>query len=71
MVLNQITYYPLFGIPLIVYLGILTILFLIATSVFGALTLKGKMKFTYHKITATITIIFALMHGTLAVLAYF
>ena len=71
MVLNNITYYQIFGLPLIVYLGIITILLLITSSLFGALTLKGKMKFKYHKIFAAITIIFALLHGALALLAYF
>lgn len=68
--LNQISYYLIFGKPLIMYGGILVFLCLISTLVSGGLVMKGKLKFKYHKTFAIITICLALVHGTLGLLAY-
>ncbi|MFA5887762.1 MAG: hypothetical protein WC852_03570 [Candidatus Nanoarchaeia archaeon] len=68
--LNNISYYMIFGRPLIVYIGLLTLSCLLTTATLGALVLKGKIQFKYHKAMAITTICIALSHGTLAFLAY-
>jgi hypothetical protein len=69
--LENLTYYSLFGKPLIMYLGILVLISLISTAALGAMVLKGKVKFEYHKTLAVITICLALLHGALGILNYF
>ncbi|NMC59816.1 MAG: hypothetical protein GYA51_10615 [Candidatus Methanofastidiosa archaeon] len=69
--LNEISYYPIFGYPLIVYLGAMAlILFLVAASI--STFLKGNIKnhFKIHRTLAMISIVFALIHGVMALLAY-
>lgn len=69
--LNQISYYPLFGYPFILYLGATAlILFLIAMSI--STIFKGKIKshFKTHRMIAIISIVIALIHGLMGLLAY-
>ena len=66
MVLNGFTYFNIFGLPLIVYLGAITFVVLAVTAYTGA---KHKPINT-HKILATVAIVLALLHGLLAILAY-
>ena len=63
----------LFGLPLYLYLGIITFAALITTATLGYLFLKGKfgVKFIWHKYMAITTIILAIIHATLVVSAYF
>ena len=72
MALSTITYYPIFGIPFIVYLGIATLSFIIITFVFGWLNFKhpGKIQFKWHIRMATIALILAFLHGFLGVMLY-
>jgi len=63
---SDIAYYNVFGIPLLVYGGMLTLILLLATATAGWLVMKGKVKFSFHKILAIITIIIAFGHGLLA-----
>ncbi len=62
----------IFGLPLFFYLGILTYLALISTAILGFLFVKGKygVRFSWHMNLAKITIIIAIIHGTLVALAY-
>ncbi len=71
--LENISYYLIFGKPLIMYLGISALLSLLATATLGYLTFKGKTKipFAWHPRLATITITLALIHATLGILSYF
>ena len=69
--LQNITYYMIFGKPLIVYLGLITFLCLLTTAILGFLALKGKAKMSYHKVFAAITIILGLIHGFFGIMAYF
>lgn len=73
MVLNSITYFQILGKPLIMYLGIIAVLLLLFTASIPVLNKKAWAKFNFklHPIMARITIGFALVHGLLAVLAYF
>ncbi len=56
------------GYPLVVYMGILTLLSLLSTATYGYLLLKNKIKGTIwnHMRIATVTIVIALVHATLA-----
>jgi len=69
MVFSEIAYYPILGIPLIIYGGITTLILLIITAIYGMFVLKGKGKMKYHKILAITTIIIASVHGLLGLLA--
>jgi hypothetical protein len=62
----DIAYYNIFGIPLLVYGGIITVILLLCTAVIGWLVMNGKVKFSWHKALAIITVLFALGHGFLA-----
>jgi hypothetical protein len=66
MVFNQIAYYPILGIPLLIYLGGITIVLLILTAIAGYLVHVGKAKFPIHRNFVIATITFAVIHGFLA-----
>ena len=70
---QEVTYYLIFGIPFIVYLGIITILMFIITASIALLRRKGKIKISvyWHYRLAYISIILALIHGFLGISAYF
>jgi len=70
---QEITYYLIFGIPLIVYLGIFTIFMFILTALFAFLKRKGKIKYpiVLHYRLAYISILLAIIHGLLGIIAYF
>ncbi|MCK5300553.1 MAG: hypothetical protein KAJ21_01530 [Thermoplasmatales archaeon] len=71
--LENITYYPIFDIPFIVYLGIITILLFFLTALIAFLRRKGKIKISikWHYYLAYISITLGLIHGILVLLAYF
>ena len=70
--LTNISYYQIFGLPVILYLGIIGFLFLIIAGFIGYLSSTGKIKTSIktHKLFAGIGIVIALMHGTFAILSY-
>lgn len=70
--LQSITYYLIFGKPLIMYLGILTLSSLLITAYIGYTNFKGdaKIPFVWHPRMARLTIALAVIHGTLGILAY-
>ncbi len=63
----------IFGKPLIMYLGIITLCSFLFTALIGFLNLKGiqKIPFKWHPVMAGISITLALIHGLLGILAYF
>lgn len=71
--LENITYFLIFGKPLIMYSGILTLLSFLITALIGLLIIKGigKIPFKLHWVMAITSIILALIHGTLGILIYF
>ena len=71
MALSNIAYYLIAGKPLILYVGITTFTLLAVTTILGLLVLRGKIKFAYHKILAVATMLVAIVHATLGLLAYF
>lgn len=69
--LNNISYFLIFGKPIMMYLGILTFTSLVCTATAGYLVTRGKVNFRVHKILAAITLSIAITHGTLGIMAYF
>ena len=71
--LQDITYYLIFGIPFIVYLGIITILMFVITALFAILKRKGKTKISiqWHFRLAILSIILGIIHGILGITTYF
>ena len=71
--LQNITYFPILGKPLILYLGFLVLLSFVFTASIAALNKKGihKIPFVWHLRMAKISFILAIIHGLLAFLAYF
>lgn len=69
--LNEISYYPIFGYPLIVYIGLLALISFIAAALVPTF-LKSNIKnhFKIHRKLAGISILFGLIHGVLALLSY-
>jgi hypothetical protein len=70
---TDITYFPIFGKPLIMYLGIVTLLAFLFTALIAVLNKKGirTIPFRWHPVFAGAAIVLALFHGSLGVLAYF
>jgi hypothetical protein len=70
--LQDVTYYLIFGKPLILYLGVLTLLFLLVTASIPVLNKRGIriIPSRWHPVCAGITILLALIHGILGLLAY-
>ncbi|MCX6721336.1 MAG: hypothetical protein NT026_01905 [Candidatus Staskawiczbacteria bacterium] len=71
--LQNITYFLIFGKPLIMYLGIITLLSFLITATLGAMIIRGigKIPFKWHMIMAIISIVLAVIHGVLGILLYF
>jgi hypothetical protein len=69
---EEITYYLIFGIPLILYLGILTLLAILFTAAIAVMNKKGirTIPFYWHPVCAACAILLALVHGLLGILAY-
>jgi hypothetical protein len=69
---QEISYAPIFGKPLIMYLGVLTLFAFLLTAMIAVLNSKGirTLPFRWHPRCAAIAICLALVHGTLGILAY-
>lgn len=72
MVLGEVAYFDIFGYPLIMYLGILTLLSLLFTASIAVMNRKGinKIPMNWHFIMARVTIGLAALHGVLAFISY-
>lgn len=70
---KYIAYYLIFGKPLIMYTGILTLLSFLFTALIGFLNFKGdrRIAFKWHPRMAVTSITLALIHGLMGLLAYF
>jgi hypothetical protein len=64
----QIAYHPFFGLPVVAYLGMLTLLLFIFTASVGYSNFKGKsiLPFKWHPRLAVTALIFALIHAIFA-----
>lgn len=71
--LQEISYALIFGKPLIMYLGILTLAGFLLTASIPILNKMGIriIPFAWHPRCAVTAICLAIIHGTLGVLAYF
>jgi len=69
---QEFSYFLIYGLPFILYLGVIVIIMLFLTSLIAFLRKKGKTKISvqWHYRFAYITIVFALIHGFLGLLAY-
>ena len=70
---QDITYFLIFGKPLIIYLGIITLLAFLFTASIAFMTMKGirTIPFKWHPRCAAVAIVLALVHGLLGILVYF
>lgn len=69
--LNEISYYPILGYPLIIYLGaIALIFFIVAASIPTFLKVQIKNHFKLHRVLAGISVTIGLIHGIMAILSY-
>jgi len=70
--LEKISYYLIFGKPLIMYLGILTLLSFLFTAMIAVLNKKGinTIPFEWHPRMAIFSIILAIIHGFLGVMLH-
>jgi hypothetical protein len=66
--LIKIAFLHFAGLPLVAWMGIITLTFFLITAIWGWLALKNPQKFPFkvHPILAKISIILALLHGLLA-----
>jgi amino acid permease len=71
--LQEFSYYLIFGRPLIMYLGIVTIVSFLITASIPLLRQRGvvKIPFVWHMRMAGIAIALGLIHGVLGIAAYF
>jgi len=71
--LEFVTYYSIFGRPLILYLGILTLFSFLFTASIAIMNKRGinKIPFKWHPRMAIFSISLAIIHGILGILAYF
>ena len=71
--LQNITYFLIFGKPLIMYLGIITLLSFLITATLGVMIIKGigKIPFKWHMTMAVISIALTVIHGVLGILIYY
>jgi hypothetical protein len=71
--LQEISYYLIFGKPLIMYMGILTLLSFFTVAIIGFLTISGirRIPFKWHKRLAYFALVLGLIHGTFGLLLYY
>lgn len=69
---RDITYFIIFGKPLMMYLGILTITSFFITALIGFLSYHKitKIPFKWHPRMAAASVSLAIIHGLLGILAY-
>lgn len=69
--LSSIAYFPVFGKPLILYIGITTLSLFIITALIGLMIFRGiRIPFRVHPQMAAIALTFGIIHGTLALSIY-
>jgi uncharacterized membrane protein len=69
----EISYYLIFGKPLIMYVGIITLISFFVTAVIGYMNLHGMkgIPFKWHPRMAALSLALAVIHGIMGVLIYF
>jgi hypothetical protein len=71
--ISSIGHIQIFGLPIALYFGIITLICLLATLVIGLLVLKGlyNIPFKWHMRMAGLTIFFLIIHITLVTWQFF
>lgn len=71
--INDIAYFQILGKPLIMWTGILTLIFLLSTAAIAILNKRGinKIPFKWHPIMARATIVLGVLHGAMGLATYF
>jgi hypothetical protein len=69
--LNNISYFLIFGKPLMMYLGITVLTLFSITAFFGWRALTGRGTIRQHLMMIKIAFTVAAIHATLGILAYF
>lgn len=66
--LSEIAYFPILGKPLVLYMGITTLLLFIITASMGLMIFRGvRIPFKFHPMMAGISITVGIVHGILGV----
>ena len=68
----QIAFYPIFGLPLLLWLGAITLISFLFTASIAVMNKRGvhKIPFRLHPRMAAASIALGVIHGVLAMLAY-
>ena len=69
--IQEIASMLVFGKPLFLWAGLITMICLISTFVSGLLVMRGKTKFKYHKMLAYTTLAVGTVHGILVISVFF
>ncbi|MDD2823214.1 MAG: hypothetical protein PHQ59_03985 [Candidatus Daviesbacteria bacterium] len=71
--IQSIGYYLIFGKPVIMYFGIVTLLSFLFTALIGFMNYHGihKIPFKWHPRMAALSITLAVLHGIMGLLIYF
>jgi MFS superfamily sulfate permease-like transporter len=70
--IESISLFPVFGLPLIVYLGMATLSLLLFTASISVMTRRGmrRIPFRWHPRMAAVTIAVAIVHGFLGIMLF-
>lgn len=70
--LNQIILYPILGLPLVIYLGILTVIMVLITALIGTFIFKGhsNIPIKRHVLLARISISLIIIYVLVEILIY-
>lgn len=73
IMITGVAYFLIWGKPVIMYSGILAMIFLLITATVGFLLFKGKLNWPIkrHGLFAFLTIILVLIHAVLGLSVYF
>jgi len=68
----EIAYFSIFGLPLIMYMGVITLLLVLTVAGVPVLNRRGdhRIPIYWHRRLAIIAVIMALLHGSLGLAAY-
>jgi cytochrome b561 len=70
---QTITFYPIFGVPLLMYGGMFTLLLFFFAAYIGNANMKGNhnIPVKWHILIAKTAIVLAILHGLFAILSLF
>ena len=73
MTITALGHIEIFGLPIALYFGVITLICLVITATMGILVLKGQyhIPFKWHMRMAVVTFIFVIIHVTLVTWQFF